>query len=83
MTFALTMAACALVLLLMPSVSAGSAELEALMTEMETMTLELVEEAENAFARRCDDSVVGPTVRLPWNILAFFLTFGLLINWQL
>eukprot|EP01043_Picozoa_sp_COSAG02_P058335 COSAG02_NODE_7243_length_3099_cov_7.936667_2_plen_71_part_00 len=69
MTFALTVAACALVLSL-PSVSAESAELEALMTEMETMTLELVEKVENSFARRCDDTVVGPTVRLSWNILA-------------
>eukprot|EP01043_Picozoa_sp_COSAG02_P028292 COSAG02_NODE_1709_length_11226_cov_5.225937_6_plen_134_part_00 len=83
MTFALTVVACALALLLPSPVSAESAELQALMTEMETMTVELVEEVENLFARRCDDTVVGPTVRLPWNILAFFLTFGLLINRQL
>ena len=51
MTFALTVAACALVLSL-PSVSAESAELEALMTEMETMTLELVELSSNTFLER-------------------------------
>ena len=57
-----------LVLLLLqqqlPSASADLPALTALMTELEAMTVELVEAVETNYARRCDEAVVGRAVRL-------------------